>query len=74
VYIVHQTLIVAMAHALKPVRLAPGIEGILLIVLTLTISFGIFEIVRRCPPLRPLFGLGTEVRDTPQAQRQAAAA
>ncbi len=74
VYIVHQTLIVAMAHALKPVRLAPGIEGILLTVLTLTISFGIFEIVRRCAPLRPLFGLGTEVRDTAQAQRQAAAA
>jgi glucan biosynthesis protein C len=57
VYIVHQTLIVSMAHALKPVRLSPGIEGILLVVLTLTISFAIFEVVRRCPPLRPLFGL-----------------
>lgn len=58
VYIVHQTLIVSMAHALKPVRFAPGIEGILLVVLTITISFGIVEVVRRCPPLQPLFGLG----------------
>jgi glucan biosynthesis protein C len=57
VYIVHQTLIVSMAHALKPVRFAPGIEAILLVVLTLTISFAIFEVVRRCAPLQPLFGL-----------------
>jgi glucan biosynthesis protein C len=57
VYIVHQTLIVSMAHALKPVQFAPGIEGILLVVLTFTASFGIFEIVRRIPVLRPLFGL-----------------
>ena len=64
VYIVHQTLIVSMAHALKPVRFAPGIEGILLVVLTLTTSFAIFEVVRRCPPLQPLFGLG-------KARRQA---
>jgi hypothetical protein len=28
-----------------------------LVVLTVTVSFGIFEIVRRVPPLRPLFGL-----------------
>ena len=62
VYIVHQTLIVSMAHALKPLRLAPGIEAILLVVLTLTASFAIFEAVRRCPPLRPLFGLGGAAR------------
>jgi surface polysaccharide O-acyltransferase-like enzyme len=71
VYIVHQTLIVSMAHALKPVRLAPGIESILLIVLTLTFSFAIFELVRRCAPLRPLFGLGTELRRVPEKERAA---
>lgn len=64
VYIVHQTLIVSMAHALKPVRLAPGIEGIVLTVLALTLSFAIFEAVRRCAPLRPLFGLGAADRRT----------
>ncbi|WP_312550011.1 acyltransferase family protein [Massilia sp.] len=57
VYIVHQTLIVALAHWLKPARLAPGIEGVLLTVLTLTLSFAIFEAVRRIKLLRPLFGL-----------------
>jgi len=58
VYIVHQTLIVVMAHYLKPVRLLPGMEGAILVVLTLCGSFALFEVVRRVAVLRPLFGLG----------------
>ncbi|MCS0607469.1 acyltransferase family protein [Massilia solisilvae] len=57
VYIAHQTLIVVMAHALKPLRLAPGLEAMMLVVATLVASFGIFEAVRRSALLRPLFGL-----------------
>jgi len=57
VYIVHQTLIVGMAMLLKPVHLPPVTEGAILVVLTCTISFGIFEIVRRVAVLRPWFGL-----------------
>ena len=41
VYILHQTLIVSMAHWMKPIKLAPGIEGTFLIVLTFGISFGV---------------------------------
>ncbi|HWW73136.1 MAG TPA: acyltransferase family protein [Duganella sp.] len=58
VYILHQTLIVSMAHWFKPLKLAQGIEGMMLIVLTFCISFGVFEVVRRVGVLRPLFGLG----------------
>jgi surface polysaccharide O-acyltransferase-like enzyme len=68
VYILHQTLIVSMAHWLKPVKLAPGIEGVFLIVLTFAISFGVFEVVRRIAVLRPLFGLGRK----PSAQAEPA--
>jgi surface polysaccharide O-acyltransferase-like enzyme len=57
VYILHQTLIVTMAHWLKPVKLAAPLEGAMLIVLTFAISFGAFEIIRRVALLRPLFGL-----------------
>jgi surface polysaccharide O-acyltransferase-like enzyme len=57
VYIAHQTLIVVLAHALKPVHLSPGVEALVLIVMTATGSFGTFELVRRVPLLRPLFGL-----------------
>jgi surface polysaccharide O-acyltransferase-like enzyme len=57
VYIAHQTLIVVLAHALKPAHLAPGVEAVVLIVLAATGSFATFELVRRVPLLRPLFGL-----------------
>lgn len=59
-YILHQTFIVVFAHALKPAALAPVIEALVLIVLTLTCSFGMFEILRRVPLLQPLFGLRSD--------------
>lgn len=58
VYIAHQTLIVTMAHWMKPANLHPAVEGLILIVLTLCLSFGLYEAVRRVRVLRPLFGLG----------------
>ena len=58
VYIVHQTLIVSMAHLIKPADVAPAAEGLVLVVLTLCFSFGIVEVVKRVGVLRPLFGLG----------------
>ncbi len=57
VYILHQTLIVVLAHAMKPLRIAPVPEALMLVVLTTTLSFGVFELVRRVGLLRPLFGL-----------------
>ena len=57
VYIVHQTLIVVFAHALKPVGLAPVTEALVLVVGTVTASFGCFEAVRRIPLLRACFGI-----------------
>lgn len=73
VYILHQTLIVVMAHSLKPANLAPGIEAVFLIVLTFSLSFGGFEVVRRIPLLRPLFGL-TSQKSAYAAQAPAATA
>ncbi|NML59642.1 hypothetical protein HHL21_00750 [Massilia sp. RP-1-19] len=60
VYILHQTLIVVLAHSFKPAGLAPVTEAVVLAVLTLCLSFGMFELVRRVPVLRPLFGLGPQ--------------
>ncbi|MES2321534.1 MAG: acyltransferase family protein [Pseudomonadota bacterium] len=64
VYILHQTLIVTIAHLIKPAKIAPATEGLLLIVLTLCISFGVFEIVRRISVLRPFLGLGPKTAGT----------
>jgi len=57
VYILHQTLIVTMAHLMKPAKLAAPMEGFILVVLTFTLCFAGYEAIRRIPFLRPLFGL-----------------
>lgn len=58
VYIFHQSLIVSMAHLMKPATLHPAVEAMVLVVLTLCISFGLFDMVRRVAILRPLLGIG----------------
>ncbi len=57
VYIVHQTLILLLAHSLEPLTLSPVLEGGMLVVLTLMLSIVGFELVRRVRWFRPLFGL-----------------
>ncbi|WP_287597128.1 acyltransferase family protein [Thermomonas sp.] len=60
IYILHQTVIVALAHGAKPLALPPLLEGPLLVVLTFAACFGGYELIRRIPVLRPLFGLRRE--------------
>ena len=71
VYIFHQSLIVSMAHLMKPATLHPAVEALVLIVLTLCISFGLFEMVRRVAILRPLFGIDRDRIATSPPQRAA---
>ena len=56
VYILHQTLIIVLAHALRPLAWVPAIEGPLLVLLTFALAWLGFELVRRVPWLRPAFG------------------
>lgn len=67
VYILHQSVTVVAAHHLKPLGLAPLLEGPLLVVLTFATCFAAYELIRRITLLRPLFGL----RLRPQAGAQA---
>lgn len=60
VYILHQSVIVALAHHAKPLALPPLVEGPLLVLLTFAACFGGYELIRRVPLLRPLFGLKRE--------------
>jgi glucan biosynthesis protein C len=64
VYILHQTIIVVVAHALKPVNLPPAVEGPLLILVTATGCLVGYEIIRRSALLRPLFGLAARAIPT----------
>ena len=56
-YLVHQTLIVVMAHHLVKLNLPQPLEAAILIVLTFAGCFTTYEIVRRIPGVRILFGL-----------------
>jgi len=57
VYILHQTVIVVLAHNLKPSGLAPAVEGPILVVATFALCLLGYEIIRRFALLRLLFGL-----------------
>ncbi|MNY72280.1 hypothetical protein D3C86_2107930 [compost metagenome] len=50
-------MIVVAAWWLKPLSIAPLVEGPLLVALTFAACFAGYEIVRRVGVLRPLFGL-----------------
>jgi len=56
-YILHQTVIVVLAHELKPARISALAEGILLVAATYALCLGAYELIRRVGWLRPLFGL-----------------
>ena len=60
VYILHQTVIIVLAHALQPAHMAPPVEGILLVTATAAACFLAYEVIRRIRPLQPLFGAGRE--------------
>lgn len=57
IYIVHQTILIVIASAIRPLGIAPLTEGIVLVVLTCASSFAMFEAVRRLPLLPAFFGI-----------------
>jgi glucans biosynthesis protein C len=57
VYIFHQTLIIVSSQWLLPFKLQPEPEGLILVLLTLVLSYAGYEVVRRIHSLRPWFGL-----------------
>jgi glucans biosynthesis protein C len=57
VYILHQTVIVALGFYLVTVVPSPAIGWPLLIALAVAVTFALYEVVRRVPPLRFLFGM-----------------
>jgi hypothetical protein len=75
VYILHQTVIIVLAHTLQPANLAPPVEGFLLVTTTTASCFLAYDLIRRVRLLQPLFGVGREatVRDIFVAQEESGA-
>ena len=72
VYILHQTVIVVVAHHLKALAIPPLVEGPLLVAITFATCFAGYEGIRRVGWLRPLFGLTR--RQAPRVEAAAAVA
>jgi surface polysaccharide O-acyltransferase-like enzyme len=74
-YILHQTLIVVFSQWLAPLRLAPAIEGPLLIVLTFGACALGYGLLRHLPGLREPFGIAPrKAPGRPEAGRLASLA
>lgn len=56
-YLLHQTIIIALAMALRPAALHPAAEALLLVAATVLIGLGAWRALRHAGPLRPWFGL-----------------
>jgi surface polysaccharide O-acyltransferase-like enzyme len=71
VYLLHQTVIVLAAMALRPLGWSPLLEGPLLVAITFAASFALCWLARPFALLRPWLGMSTS---PPAAPRRAAAA
>jgi peptidoglycan/LPS O-acetylase OafA/YrhL len=56
-YLAHQTVLVVAVWLIRPAGLPAPIEWAALVAATFGVSLGVYEVVRRIPPLRPLWGL-----------------
>ena len=56
-YLAHQTVLVVAVWLIRPVGLAAPLEGAALVAVTFAASLLTYEIVRRIPLIRPLWGL-----------------
>jgi surface polysaccharide O-acyltransferase-like enzyme len=72
-YIIHQTVTVVLVYALAPVALGLWSKLALVAAGTFLGTWLLYEVIRRVPPLRPLFGLKL-ARATAPAPRAAAPA
>lgn len=68
-YIVHQTAIILIAHALRGSGLSAGVEAGLIIGGTLATCIVTYEVVRRIALLRPLFGLKPQASEPDMPMR-----
>ena len=71
IYILHQTVILVLAHELKPLAIPASIEGPALILATYALCLAGYEIIRRLGWLRPLFGLKSKTAAAPSLAHSA---
>ena len=56
-YLAHQTILVAAVWIVRPAALPAWLEALFLVAVTFLGSLAVYEVVRRIPAIRPLWGL-----------------
>lgn len=63
VYIIHHAVLVAVAYYLIAVPILPAVQYTLIVLLSLGVTFACYEIIRRIPVVRALFGVAAQKKD-----------
>lgn len=66
-YLAHQTILVAAVWIIRPANLPAGLEATSLVIVTVGGSLLVYEVVRRIPPIRPIWGLKPRAVTHPSA-------
>jgi len=63
VYIIHHAVLVAVAYYLIAIPVPPVVQYTLIVILSLFVTFACYEIIRRIPVVRALFGVAVQKKD-----------
>ncbi len=72
VYVIHQTVIVAIAYLVVSYHVATGLKYAILATSALVVTLMLFQLVRRTPMTRFLFGMKASIDDSPASPTPAA--
>lgn len=64
VYIIHHAVLVAVAYYLIAAPVPPIVQYSLIVLISLTATFACYEIIRRIPVIRALFGVAVRKKDS----------
>ncbi|RPI38025.1 MAG: hypothetical protein EHM53_09640, partial [Methanoregulaceae archaeon] len=57
VYIIHQAILVAIAYYVVMLNIPPALQFLAIVIFSVLLTFACYEIVRRIPGVRALFGI-----------------
>jgi len=63
VYIIHHAVLVAVAYYLIAVPVTPVVQYTLIVLISLVVTFACYEIIRKIPVVRALFGIAVQKKD-----------
>ncbi|MFA5221769.1 MAG: hypothetical protein WC391_05755, partial [Methanoregula sp.] len=57
VYIIHQVVLVAIAYYVVMIAIPPALQFLVIVIFSFLLTFACYEILRRIPVVRALFGI-----------------